>query len=90
MKNFKINKKEKPFYYATTFENGKIVEHEGDEKYAVYESEIKESSRRADLYHEWVNKNYKNAYDVLGKIDDNIYTKTSEIRRAFLDGERIN
>lgn len=88
LKNFKRPKGEKPYYYASTVENGKVVFHEGEEEHAVYESEIKEIQRRANLWHKWVEKNYKNAYDGWGAINPQIAYFNEDVREQFMNGER--
>jgi len=90
MKNFKRPKGEKPYYYATSIENGKIVEHKGNKKFAIYESEMDESTKRANLWHKWVEKNFKNAYNCIGVISENILVENKNVLNAFMDGERIN
>lgn len=88
IKNFTRPKGEKPYYYSTTVEDGNVIEHTGDEKYAVYKSEMTEIQRRANLWHKWVEKNYKNAYDSLGVINPQIAYFNEHIREQFMDGER--
>ncbi len=88
MKNFKRPKDEKPLYYSTTVENGKIIKHKGDPKHAEYKSEMDESNKRANLWHKWVEKNYKKAYNNIGIINQEKYNENTEIVRQFMDGER--
>lgn len=88
MKNFKRPKGEKPYYYASTVEEGKVIKHEGEIEHAMYLSEMKETSRRANLWHAWVEKNVKKAYDGLGIINRDVYEKYSSIREEFMDGLR--
>lgn len=88
IKNFTRPAGEKPYYYSTTVENGKVIEHTGDEKHAVYDSEIKEIQRRADLWHKWVEKNFDNAYDKWGCINGQIAYFNQHIKEQFMDGER--
>ena len=83
-----MTKKEKPYYYATTVENGVVVEHEGDEKYAVYLSEIRESHQRAKLWHKWLEKNVTNAYDNMGAVLPEIYAQYSDVCDEFMNGTR--
>jgi hypothetical protein len=88
MQNFIRPKNEQPKYYASTVEDGKIIKHDGEPEYAVYKSEMDETERRANLWHNWVDKNVANAYDGLGIMDDRIYYKFSAIREQFMNGER--
>ena len=89
MINFKRPKNELPYYYASTVVNGKLIDHEGDEKYAVYLSEITESSKRANFWHRWVAKKYKKAYNSIGVIDENIIAKNSDVLEQFMNGDRV-
>lgn len=84
-----MTKNEKPYYYSNTVENGKIVEHEGDEKHAVYLSEMKESTKRANRWHKWVEKNVPNAYNGWGIMDEDVYAKYNNILKEFMSGARI-
>lgn len=81
-------KEEKPYYYSSTVENGKVIEHEGDPKHAVYLSEINKSQKRSDLWHKWVEKNVPNAYNSLGVLDPNVYEKHIETCKEFMNGSR--
>jgi hypothetical protein len=57
--------------------------------HAVYKSELTEISRRADLWHAWVEKKFFDAYDELGTLfESNIYHEQSDVREAFMRGER--
>ena len=88
MKNFKRPKGEKPYYYASTIKNGIVVEHEGEKEHAIYLSEMQESTKRANLWHKWVEKNFKNAYDGWGRIHEVIYLRNESVYREFMDGLR--
>lgn len=80
---------EQPLYYSSTVENGKVVKHEGDPKYAVYESVINETQRRAGLWHKWVKDNVGNdAYDELGIMNADVHAKYTDVRNQFMNGER--
>ena len=87
MKNFTRLKGEKPYYYSSTVENGIVVKHEGEPEFAVYESEMQEISRRADLWHEWVENNFPDAYDSLGIINQDIMFTHKDVCNKFMDGE---
>lgn len=88
LQNFTRPKDEKPYYYSSTVENGKVVRHDGDPDHAVYQSEIKEINARANRWHKWVEKNIPNAYDGLGILNPDIAAKHHETMRQFMDGER--
>lgn len=88
LKNFKRPENEEPYYYSSTVENGKVIEHDGDPRHAVYKSEMRETSRRANLWHEWVEKNVPDAYDNNGVLNPKVYYKYLDVNRAFLDGDR--
>jgi hypothetical protein len=91
MENFKRPKGEKPYYYASSInKNGKVIQHKGNKKYAMYKSEMDESSRRANLWHKWIEKNNKKAYNGLGIMDDSIYAKNQTVLKEFMDGVRSN
>ncbi len=90
MKNFTRPKGEKPFYYSSTVENGKVIYHEGEKNHAVYKSEMDEIEKRANRWHKWIEKNYKNAYSSAGVIKEAIYTKNIAINKQFMDGLRNN
>ena len=62
-------------HYASTIENGVVVEHEGDENYAVYEEDIKEIQATAKLWHKWVDNNVPKAYNSWGMLKSGIYEK---------------
>lgn len=86
--NFTRPEGEKPRYYSSTVENGVVVQHEGDLEHAVYESEMDEISRRANLWHKWLDDNVDNAHNSIGAVNDDVYAKYSEVRRQFMEGER--
>lgn len=87
--NFTRPKGEQPRYFSSTVENGQVIFHEGDMAHAVYDSEMKESSRRSDLWHAWVEKNHPKAYDVLGTLfNSDIPEKFTDVCEAFMKGER--
>lgn len=88
MKNFKRKPSEKPYYYASSVKNGKVIYHEGDLKHAIYLSEIKESTKRANKWHKWVEKNYKNAYNSIGVLNEDVAVKNNHIMNQFMDGLR--
>lgn len=88
MKNFKRNPDEKPYYFSSTVENGKVVKHEGDMAHAVYRSEMEESRRRSDLWHKWLEKNESDAYHEMGVVKDEFYAKHYSVMQAFMDGGR--
>jgi hypothetical protein len=87
MENFTRPQNEKPYYYASTVENGIVVEHDGEEEHAMYLSEMNESIRRANLWHEWVEKNVKNAYDSMGILDNGVIERFEPIYQTFMRGE---
>ena len=89
MKNFTRPKGEKPAYYASTVEDGEVVQHNGDLKHAMYHSEIEETQRRANLYHEWIGKNYRKAFNGIGFMNTEIWVETTKVRNEFMNGERI-
>lgn len=87
--NFRRPSGEKPYYFSSTVENGKVVKHDGDINHAVYKSEMDEISRRANLWHAWVEKNHPEAYDGLGTLlNSDIPDRFADIRIAFMEGER--
>ena len=88
LKNFKRPENEEPYYYSSTIEKGKIIKHDGDPDHAVYKSEMREITRRANLWHEWVSRNVPKAYDNIGAIKSEVYSKYRDINRQFIDGER--
>ena len=79
---------EKPYYYATSVENGVVVSHDGDEKYAVYESDILSARERSNLWHKWLENNVPNAHDNMGVVRDDVYAKYSDVRDDFMSGKR--
>ena len=87
MKNFTRPKDEIPYYYSSTVEDGKVVEHEGEEEHAVYMSELNEGSRRANLWHAWLEKNVANPHDSLGAVRDEVYAEYQHVLQVFMDGE---
>jgi len=89
MKNFTRPAGEKPYYYSSTVVNDEIVYHEGEEKHAMYLSEMREGTKRANLWHKWVEKNVPNAYDSLGCLDHCVVLDNETVYQQFLDGERI-
>ena len=89
MKNFTRPEGEEPYYYASTVEDGVVVKHDGDIEHAVYESEMREISRRANLWHNWVAKKYPHAYDGMGIMNPSIYSNQSKVRQQFMGGERV-
>lgn len=86
--NFTRPKEEKPYYFSSTVENGKVIKHEGDMNHAVYLSEVQEIQRRADLWHKWVEANVPHAYSEMGVLDEEVMFVHSEVRRQFMEGER--
>lgn len=86
MKNFKRPKGEKPYYYSSTIENGEVVYHDGDKKYAVYMSELRETTKRTNRWHKWVKKNYPNGYNSFGVISPDIMFTNADIYHKFMDG----
>ena len=87
--NFTRPEGEEPFYFSSTVEGGEVIKHDGDMAHAVYLSEMREISHRADLWHARVEKNYPEAYDELGTLfGSDIYHEQAEVREAFMRGER--
>ena len=82
MKNFVRPEGEKPYYYSTTVENGEIVRHDFDEAHAVYKSEMEETTRRANLWHKWVEENVPNAYS-----EDGLGILKPEVMAVYRDWE---
>lgn len=88
LKNFKRPENEEPYYYSSTVENGKVIEHDGDPDHAVYKSEVRETNRRANLWHTWVEANVPNAYGDWGVLEPDVMAKYYDVNRQFMDGER--
>lgn len=87
--NFTRPEGEEPYYFSSTVVDGEVIKHDGEMAYAVYKSEMEESSRRSNLWHAWVEKNYPEAYDELGTLfGSDIYHEQAEVREAFMRGER--
>lgn len=59
-------------HYATTIKNGRVIRHDGEEKYAVYIEDIKAIQERAEKWHLWVSAHYPNAYDCWGTLLNNL------------------
>lgn len=87
--NFTRPKGEKVLYFSSSVENGEVIKHDGDMAHAMYSSEMSEISRRADLWHEWVGKNFPGSYDGLGTLfESDVYHEQADVREAFMRGER--
>lgn len=86
--NFTRPEGEEPFYFSSTVEGGEVIKHDGDMAHAVYLSEMRETSRRADLWHAWVEANVPHAYDGLGIIDQDVYATYHSTMQQFMRGER--
>ena len=53
------------------------------------DEEIEQIQKRANLWHKWVSKNCKNAYNGLGVISDDIMVKYDKVCEDFMSGKRI-
>lgn len=86
-----MRKNEKVFYYASSInKNGKVIYHDGNPKYAIYKSDIELSQKRANLWHKWVENNFKGKYDGLGVINQDFMAQNKHICDAFMDGTRTS
>ena len=75
-----------PYYYAATIDNnGNIVEHEGEEEYAVYLEDIEVIQTAGNKWHAWLERNVPNAYNNIGAVLPEVYAEYYHKYEAAID-----